>query len=198
MKTKTIYKVQSERYLESDVDIMIEDLEYYKNEKDAEKFFEAIVDDLDIGYTAYIYECKCDVTEYNEDEHELLNFCVVNILSCEIIRESNRNNGDYIVGSIVIEWSYEKHVGYARNLTDIFIIDNHSTMQYEVDLITGNEDSVGRSNYSVLLDAQEVKEASNLIEVIYEQLSKEYWRWNHFKNNPGSKFIQEKINNIAE
>jgi len=66
----------------------------------------------------------------------------------------------------------------------------------EADLITGNEDSTFRSNYSVLLTKDEVEDADNKREAVEEELERGHWKWNYFRNNPNSYHITERLDEL--
>lgn len=122
------------------------------------------------------------------------------VIDSEIVWESDVNKGEDIKGSIVIQWSWEKHVGYARNLIDIGIAGEFPfhKIEKEVDLFSGNEDYTYRPNFSVLIKASDIEnlDKDELIEKINDELGNG-WKWNYFKNNPNSSHIVETIEKIV-
>src|SRR5690606_19955023 len=108
----------------------------------------------------------------------------------DIVWTSDTFEGNNITDAIIIEWNYEKYVGYARNLVAIGVAGIHPFHNFktEKDLISGNEESTIKSNYSVLLKIEEVEELEpeEIRELIEERLNEESWKWNYFKNNPNS------------
>jgi hypothetical protein len=173
-----------------------EDVKEFADEDEAIAYAEEL--DLTIGFEAQVEELEFDADDFEEGEY----------LDPRHTR-NNRNvfcsdvyKGKEITDAIIIEWSYEKHPGYARNLLDIGVGGGHPfwILEHEADLITGNEESTFRSNYSVLLTKEEVEvcETPEELEVkIFEELCEGHWKWNYFKNNPQSAHIAEKINEIA-
>lgn len=64
------------------------------------------------------------------------------------------NNGRSIEGDIVLVWSYEKHVGYARNFLEIRY-GGHNEL--ESDLVTTNHERVWSPVAQVLLEKRRLK-----------------------------------------
>lgn len=95
--------------------------------------------------------------------------------STEIIEPS----GDNIEGAVLVEWSWEKYVGYARNLHSLRFGNYNET---EADLVTGNEERTFRHNLSLLVEADKLSGLSNAekIETIREALDHDSWKWNYF------------------
>jgi hypothetical protein len=188
-----IYKSLQYRW-ESTCDPQIEDIAYHLTYDEAEKIANEI--DLNIGFYPVVDRIKININNIVDDEFELseLDNYRKYYGDVETIFEGNTNNGKEIIGSIIIEWSYEKYVGYCRNLLNIGIAGDYpfDDIKTESDLITGNEDSTFKSNYSVLLTAEDVKN-SELQTKIEDSLSSDSWKWNNFKNNPLYKHICDKI-----
>lgn len=187
------FRVYNSRWNDYDNNPKEEDEKFYLCEEEAYKAFENATPDVS-------FEPRIDkLTFVPEDEEEFEIRDIIHLCDHEILDVGPTNHGDDITDSIVIEWNYEKYVGYARNLTNIGIAGNYpfSEVTYEDDLITGNEGSTFRSNYSVLLTADEVKNSVDLRSDIEEALNAGYWKWNHFKNNPSSAFINDQIDEIV-
>ncbi len=186
-------------------------------ERDEEKTFinlqEAILYadslNLEVGFRGVVDE----ISVYQEDLEELVNedgnidladidYKSVSSYDSEEIYSTDEFTGDSIEGAILVEWSYEKFVGYAHNLINIGIAGEwpFSDLKKESDLITGNEESTFRSNYSVLLKADEIEGLTKdeVREAIDQALNENRWKWNHFKNNPNSPFIYERIKDILD
>ena len=119
-------------------------------------------------------------------------------LDFETVYDGSVFEGEDITGAIIVRWSYEKYVGYCRNLQDIGIAGEYPFHEFvtEKDLITGNEERTFRSNYSVLLTKDEVEEASNTKEAVEEELQNGSWKWNYFRNNPNSYHIAERLDDL--
>ena len=98
------------------------------------------------------------------------------------------------------EWSWEKYVGYARNLLNIGIAGQSPFHDFETetDLISGSEERTFRSNYSVLLTKEEISEAADLRDAAETELNRDYWKWNNFKNNPLSENVQMFLDTLHE
>ena len=108
--------------------------------------------------------------------------------------------GDSVADCIIVEWSYEKYVGYCRNIHELRYGYYNET---ESDLITGNEDRTYRHNLSVLVEATELVGLSDeeKIELILEKLSEYHWKWNIFQTRPSFKVIISTcldLNNIED
>lgn len=86
-----------------------------------------------------------------------------------------------ITGDIVMQWSWEKHVGYCRNLEEIVYGCNYG--RTERDLITGNEDSVCRPNCEIIITAEELQGMSkeDIREELINRLSDSRYRWYNFQ-----------------
>lgn len=190
------YQVKSERQHDcSDSDI--EDLQKFATMEEAEEYYNDLTPS--IGFTPVIDKCTIEVESDDNLETEL-NDINKTLIDIETIIYGDESRGRDITGSIIIEWNYEKYVGYARNLTDIGIAGQSpfEKFNYENDLISDNEDRTFRSNYSLLILDEDLKDLASdeAEELIYEELNKSFWKWNHFKNNPNSAVIVDKIENL--
>lgn len=99
--------------------------------------------------------------------------------------------GGNIEDAIIVEWSWEKYVGYCRNFHGLRRGGYNET---ESNLVSGNEESTFKRNESVLLTKEETKGLTDeeLHEAVREELFKNSWKWNYFKNNPSeSKITQD-------
>lgn len=192
-----VYRVSNFRWEESN-DPIYQDVEYFYTEQEAIKHLNELPQV--VGFTSIVESMTFDL-DYVDKSVETFNpedytpYCidtVDSLLMCQ---------GKDIIGSIIIEWSYEKFVGYARNLLSIGIAGEwpFPNLKTEVDLITGNEGCTWESCYSVLLTKEEVEESvsqGNLDEQISHELHYRNWRWNHFKNNP--KTFDDRIEEIIK
>lgn len=84
-----------------------------------------------------------------------------------------------IKDAVIVKWSWETHVGYARKFHELRRGWYDET---EEDLITGNEDSCFRPNLSLVLWKEDIEGLTN--EEIRDRLEEElllatdnYWRW---------------------
>lgn len=186
----------------------IEDAAYFLREEDAREYANGIK--LNVGFSLSLEKDFIDIdsVEDIEYEEELLEVELIEYLSeCEVydreVTELIVYNGKDITGAIVIEWSYERYVGYCRNLLNIGIAGEgyFYDLKKESNLITGNEDSTYKSNYSVLIPADRVaalvKEGNLSEEVIYDALYDNQWRWNDTKHNPYNNGIRTTIGEIV-
>lgn len=194
------FRAYSYRFEEYDNDAIYNDTKDFKTQEEAISYAESL--DNELGFCPKVDEINYEFESFDEiDEEETtdvsLNGSWVDI---EEVWSGDTYEGKDIKGSIIIEWSYEKYVGYARNLIQIGIAGQHfHRFNVESDLISGNEKSTFRSNYSVLLTAEEIKDLDKdeLRELIETELNSGYWKWNSFKNNPNSANIQMQIDDIC-
>lgn len=123
------------------------------------------------------------INQYNKDFYA---FLLDNATEIEVIEPE----GESVENAIIVEWSYEKYVGYCRNYLGLRYGKQNET---EKDLVSGNEESTFKSNESVLLTASQIEglTTDEIFERIWQELDSSYWKWNSFKNNPTDKKIQE-------
>lgn len=176
---------------------------YHLTKTDAEQAVNKIA--LNIGFSPNIDEIKININVFNFDSDDEFELCDLDNYrkynsDIETIFDGNEYVGDDIEGSIIIEWSWEKYVGYCRNLLDIGVAGNYpfQIFKNESCLITGNEESTFKSNYSILLTPQEIDECDDLQIAVEYALDSLLWKWNYFKNNPSSQVISQKILEITE
>lgn len=176
----------------------IDDQEFHEAHEEAIAAAKAI--NLEVGFTAQVETISVDcghVDEWLQEKDEDFEFELVDIFKefhCysgfDITTEDvATNDGEPITGAIIISWSWEKYVGYCRNLEQVGKAGSwpFHEVKTESDLITGNEDRTFRTNMSVLLTAEEVEQAGeDLEEVIKEALNESHWKWNYFKKNPST------------
>lgn len=177
---------------EETADPIREDEKTFLTFEEANEYVDSL--NLEIGFNPEIDEYSLEVDDIVdlEDDMDSYQFDVQTVYSGDMYEGKN------IEGSIIVQWSYEKFVNYARNFLDIGIAGKYpfDTIKNEVDLITGNEERTFRPNLSILMTAEEVANSDILFEDINEELSNGYWKWNDFKNNPFSSFNQEKIEEL--
>lgn len=158
------YKLdEAERYYESlkhnyellslDVPHSVELIELYHLDKE---------DVLDITD----YESMMDLLREHNDGEE--------IDSCTIFPEWKP-----IKDAIIVKWSWETHVGYARKFHEL---SRGGYDETEEDLITGNEESLFRPNLSLVLWKEDIEGLTNeeIRDCLEEELllaTDNYWRW---------------------
>jgi hypothetical protein len=195
-----VYKVSNFRWLETP-DPIILNVEFFVDKGEAIKRMNSLEDV--IGFTPVVEELSFELEDITLEDIESGHFnpedyspyCV------DVVDSLLEYRGKDITGSIIIEWSYEKYVGYARNLLNIGIVGEwpYDYLKDESDLITGNEEYVNKPCFSVLLTKEEVEEKiseDNLEEQVDHELYYHNWRWNHFKNNP--KTLSDRIEEIIK
>jgi hypothetical protein len=157
---------------------------------------------LEIGFYPIVDRCFIMYDDFNFEFEFGQEFEMEELFyeEADCVWTGDTYEGEDVTGSIIVQWSWEKHVGYCRNLEDIGIGGGHSFHNLKVmsDLITGNEHSRFARNFSVLLTKEEVEGLSgySLQEAIEHALS-DGWKWNYFKNNPSSAHIKETILEIC-
>jgi hypothetical protein len=195
----SVYKALQYRWEET-ADPQTDDEAYFFTELEAKEYLKTI--NLNIGFQAQIEQIEFEYTDFNTSfdfgsEGDIEDF-IPNFDNCNAFYYGGVFEGEDITGAIVVQWSYEKHVGYCRNLQDIGIAGEYPfhELKTEKDLITGNEESTFRINFSVLLTKDEVEDASNIKEAVEEELMKGHWKWNYFRNNPNSYHIAERLDEL--
>jgi hypothetical protein len=197
----SVYKAQQYRWEET-ADPQTEDEAYFFTQEEAEKYLETI--NLTIGFQTQVERIDFEYADFNWEipfgaDKEIVDF-LPSRLDFDTVYYGDLFEGEDITGAIIVQWSYEKYAGYCRNLQDIGIAGQYPfhELKTEKDLITGNEESTFRSNYSVLLTKDEVEGASDIKEAIEEELMRGHWKWNYFRNNPNSYHIVERIDELYE
>lgn len=195
----SVYKAQQYRWEET-ADPETDDEEYFFTLEEAKEYLETV--NMNIGFQGLVDEFQFEYADFNNEfefgsEGDIEDFIPSNTYP-ETIFYGDVNEGEDIIGAVIVRWSYEKYVGYCRNLKDIGIAGEYPFHKFttEADLITGNEGSTFRDNYSVLLTKDEVEDASNIREVVEEELMRGHWKWNYFRNNPNSYHITERLDEL--
>lgn len=180
------YVGKSYRWEESANPIIVDE-EVFKTEDEAIEYVNGLK--LDVGFRGVVDKVEFELSDY--DQEDSIDDVKRYDLEAEEVYSTDVFEGEDITGAIIIRWSWEKYVGYARNLLDIGVAGEYPfhDLKTEQDLITGNEESTFGDNYSVLVSAEDVKNCS-----IEEELNSG-WKWNYFKNNPSS--FKEEILEIS-
>ena len=90
-----------------------------------------------------------------------------------------------LAGSVLVFWSWERYIGYARKLIEV-----RRAYSDDTEAILTKKDKVYATQCDILLTAEEVAAADNLQEAIRERLEGDFWKW------VNSGFITEAIENI--
>jgi hypothetical protein len=98
---------------------------------------------------------------------------------------SNYDFDKSLAGSVLVFWSWERYVGYARKLIEVRRATSEDT-----EAILTKKDKVYTTQCDVLLTAAEVEAADNLQAAIRERLENGAWKW------VNTSFITEAIENI--
>lgn len=93
--------------------------------------------------------------------------------------------------AVIAVWSWEKYVGYARNLHTIEYAKDMG-IEDEAELSTGNKDMTFSKNLSVIIDDAEGMSEEKLYEAIMEELGNYEWKWNNNYDIIVSDFINER------
>lgn len=199
-KNWKLFIYRSSQFMDNDPNPRHEDVTFHLTEKEAMQ--EASKIKLNVGFYAMVDEIELESLQEVFEESDEFEFTDLQdyVYNIETIWDGEEHRGENIEGAIIIEWSWEKYIGYARNLTDLGKAGDHTfyEMKNEIDLITGNAESTNGVNFSVLLTRDEIEEAEDLEELIDKELNKEHWKWNYFKHNPKSEYIREKIEDILK
>ena len=195
----SVYKALQYRWEET-ADPETGDEAYLFTEEEAEEYLDII--NMNVGFYPIIDKIDFEYADFNNEiefgfEGEIADF-LPSRLDWETVHRGDLFEGEDITGAIIVRWSYEKYVGYCRNLQDIGIAGEYPFHEFvtEKDLITGNEESTFRSNYSILLTKEEVDSADNIKEAVEEELQRGHWKWNYFRNNPNSYHIAERLDEL--
>ena len=120
-----------------------------------------------------IGEDVLDVTEYNELEKLIREF--YDIYNGNIKEEEKKYDYESLDGDILIEWSWERYIGYARNFIALRYGREDET---EADIFDGS-DSVYHPYTTILLKYNDIKglTGDEIEERIIEELCDDDWRW---------------------
>lgn len=180
-----IYEALAYRW-EDTADPEREDSKFFFELKQAIDYAKSI--ELEIGFHPVVEKKGIEVCDLRECEDELdtaeeyINY--FDVETFDDVWTGSVNEGKNIEGAIVLVWSYEKHVGYARNFLEIRY-GNHNEL--ESDLVTTNHERVWAPVSQVLLNKSDIENLSDeeiLAKVNSELYEVRDWKWNHFKNQP--------------
>jgi hypothetical protein len=98
---------------------------------------------------------------------------------------SNYDFDKSLEGAVLVFWSWERYIGYARKLIEVRRADSSDT-----EAILTKKDKVYTTQCDILLTAEEVENADDLKAAIRERLDSCSWKWTN------TSFITEAIENI--
>lgn len=186
--------------LQETADPETDDEKYFFTLEEAKEHLETV--NMNVGFQGIVDKFEFEYVNFNEEFDfgsygDIEDFIPSNTYP-ETEYLGDLYEGEDVIGSIIVQWSYEKHVGYCRNLQDIGIAGEYPfhELKTEKDLITGNEESTFRSNYSVLLTKDELCIAENKREAVEAELQRGHWKWSYFRNNPNSYHIVERLDEL--
>lgn len=103
----------------------------------------------------------------------------------ETIECANYDFNKSLDGCILVFWSWQRYIGYARKCIEV-----RRAYSDETETILTKQDHVFATQCDILLTAEEVNNADNLQESVLEALAKSSWKW----TNP--EFVKNKVNNF--
>ena len=158
---------------------------------------------MPIGYSSVIYKLTIpmDVAkdiEYSDAEDFYDENC--SEFDVEFLKLVKTEEGKSIEGAVVIKWQWNKYVGYSRNFVDVGIAGQypyHNILK-EIDLITGDEDRVFSTNYSVLATKEELEEYGE--DILMRNMIEGDWRWNNVQDvsNTMARFVRENLKDYID
>lgn len=92
----------------------------------------------------------------------------------------DQDTEDLYGDEIIVSWSWYRYVGYAHKFEGIHTADELG-FKRETDLATGNEESTLKTNYTIILNHEEVSklEEGELEFAILDELNRVQWKWTH-------------------
>lgn len=132
------------------------------------------------------YSTNPNVKNYGEDEKTDVAKAIVEYPDeDEIIDAANYDFGKSLEGCILVFWSWQRYIGYARKCIEV----RHANPE-DTESLTTKQDKTFVTQCDILLTAKEVAEADDLQEAVREALSKPSWKW----TNPN--FVESQIENL--
>lgn len=132
------------------------------------------------------YSTKARVKNFGEDEKEEVAQAIFDDpLEERSIECANYDFDKSLDGAILVFWSWERYVGYARKLIEVRRADSSDTAA-----VLTKQDKTFVAQCDILLTAEEVENADDLKEAVRERLEDGSWKW------VNSGFITEAIENI--
>lgn len=119
------------------------------------------------------YSTDPRVINFGEDEKTAVaNAIMENPEDDETIECANYDFDKSLEGAILVFWSWQKYVGYARKCIEVRLAYSDDT-----EAILTKQDRVFATQCDVLLTAEEVAAADNLQDAVREALENGSWKW---------------------
>jgi hypothetical protein len=158
-------------------EISEDDILYLTGYETIEEFDEAMAEP---------YSTKARVKNFGEDEKsEVAQAIFENPTDERPVECSNYDFDKSLEGAVLVFWSWERYIGYARKLIEVRRADSSDT-----EAILTKKDKVYTTQCDILLTAEEVENADDLKAAIRERLDSCSWKWTN------TSFITEAIENI--
>ena len=77
-----------------------------------------------------------------------------------------------IEGAIIVVWSWERYIGYARNFLELRYADHTET-----EALLTKEDRVSATQVDIVMTADEVANSKHLRDELTEILQRDHWKW---------------------
>lgn len=77
-----------------------------------------------------------------------------------------------IEGAIIVVWSWERYIGYARNFHELRYADHKET-----EALLTKEDRVSATQVDIVMTADEVANSKHLRDELTEILQRDHWKW---------------------
>lgn len=100
----------------------------------------------------------------------------------DIIECANYDFNKSLEGCILVFWSWERHIGYARECIEV-----RRAYSEETETLLTKRDKVFATQCDILLTAEEVESADDLQEAVREALERDSWKWNN------TRFVESQI-----
>ena len=133
------------------------------------------------------YSDNPNIKNYGEMEKiDVAKAIIENSTGEETIKGANYDFEKSLEGCILVFWSWQTHIGYARKCIDIRRAEKSDTAA-----ILTKKDKVFVTQCDILLTAKEVADAENLQESVHEALRPSSWKWvnPHFAENLAMELI---------
>lgn len=185
----TVYCVRLDFYLETSDDSKLRECEFllFSTEEEARRQF-------DLNKSTLSAECGQSIemnllkSDFEKEVLQLTSYddFLEEYKRCHLYDDETIDNYEFVYAyrdisaDIVIQWSWEKYVGYSRNLIEIDYGIRYG--RTECDLITGNEECTFRPNYDIVMTAEELEGMSReeVRDELTARLSDSHYRWNRF------------------